>query len=923
MMIFVFTWYLIITILGLLLFPLAFKMLPGLADRGYSASRALGLILWGYIFWLFTSLGLSRNNQTGILFSLAVLVIISVWAFRSIPRGTLMEWWRAQRRVVLICEILFLLAFMGWALVRSYMPEAVGTEKPMELAFINAILKSPTFPPRDPWLAGYGISYYYFGYVIVAMLAKLSATPGGTAFNLGISMVFALSALGAYGLVYNLLIAYRKKGHPQALPRSDSMFSALLGPLFLLIVSNLEGFLHSLHNRGLFWIQDASGNWVSPFWSWLDIKDLNMPPTEPSSWVPDRFWWWWRASRVLQDYDLAGGPKEIIDEFPFFSYLLADLHPHVLAMPFGLLAITLSLNLILGGAKGTTTTFRQHINKRTLAWIAIIALLLGIILLAIGSLATSIPLVASSVLLLIFAVIIVFVLRREIVDQGLITILRTDSGTIHFGRILYLRPPAFLLAGIVLGGMFFLNAWDFPVYVALYVGAYVLWLSIDQGKPLLSYIPDFLWLGIVLGVSGVILYLPFYLSFSSQAGGLLPNLISPTRGAHLWVMFAPLLIPIFAFLAYLFARYGDRRVLMRGLRTTIGIGLVLFIMALAMGLAIVMLPGLGDFYKGFLGSQDTGELFRASLIRRLVSPGGWITLVALLTLALTALFGMESRRKENTELGIRDTGNELPDKSGLTTSHTFAVLVILLGGLMVFGPEFFYLRDQFGWRMNTIFKFYYQAWLLWSIAAAYGSIILIRNLRGGWGVAFRFGLVLLLVAGLVYPFFSLWNKTNGFQVAERSLDSSMYLLSDDPDSWAAVQWLKSAPEGIVAEAVPAAGGSYTHNARMATLSGVPNLLGWVGHQSQWRGGGEAMGNRQSDLARLYCTRDWSEALIIIDEYDIRYIVVGPLERNAYKPDPNYCPAGLVDAKFLRNLTPAFESGGITIYEYNSGLSGAP
>ncbi len=80
----------------------------------------------------------------------------------------------------------------------------------MELAFINAILKSPTFPPNDPWLSGYAISYYYFGYVLTAMLAALTGITGGVAFNLSISLVFALASIGAYGLVFNLLAVARE-----------------------------------------------------------------------------------------------------------------------------------------------------------------------------------------------------------------------------------------------------------------------------------------------------------------------------------------------------------------------------------------------------------------------------------------------------------------------------------------------------------------------------------------------------------------------------------------------------------------------------------------------------------------------------------------------------------------------------------------
>ncbi len=113
-----------------------------------------------------------------------------------------------------------------------------------------------------------------------------------------------------------------------------------LAPLFLLFVSNIEGFLEILHRHGIFWPAQSTSN----FWTWLGIKDLSDPPTQPLAWIPDRFWWWWRASRVVSDFDLRGNFQEIIDEFPFFSFLLGDLHPHVLAIPFNLLAVAIALN---------------------------------------------------------------------------------------------------------------------------------------------------------------------------------------------------------------------------------------------------------------------------------------------------------------------------------------------------------------------------------------------------------------------------------------------------------------------------------------------------------------------------------------------------------------------------------------------------
>jgi uncharacterized membrane protein len=240
----------------------------------------------------------------------------------------------------------------------------------MELAFINGILRSPVFPPQDPWLSGYAISYYYFGYVMTAMLARLSGITGSMAHNLMTSLIFALGAVGAYGILYNLLSITNRRPQLTSNTASDAQNEtavrrplsavpglALLAPLFLLLISNFGALLEILHQGGLFWVKDpATGQYSSRFWTWLDMKELSQVPAIPFHWLPlDRYLWWWRSSRVVQDYDMLKHPLEVIDEFPFFSFLLGDLHPHVLAIPFSLLAISVALNLFLGGWRGTIT----------------------------------------------------------------------------------------------------------------------------------------------------------------------------------------------------------------------------------------------------------------------------------------------------------------------------------------------------------------------------------------------------------------------------------------------------------------------------------------------------------------------------------------------------------------------------------------
>jgi len=174
---------------------------------------------------------------------------------------------------------------------------------------------------------------------------------------------------------------------------------------------------------------------------------------------------------------------------------------------------------------------------------------------------------------------------------------------------------------------------------------------------------------------------------------------------------------------------------------------------------------------------------------------------------------------------------------------------------------------------------------------------------------------LFILGGLVYTILATLSKTNNFQPpAGYTLDSTAYLWRQNPDEMQAIAWLSQAPLGVVAEAVSPTGGSYSQYARVGTLSGQPIVLGWTGHESQWRGGAREMGSRQSDLERLYCSRNQSEALQIVEQYQIRYIFVGDLERNTYRPGTENCPGGLYEVKFQRAFIPVYQAGQVTIYQ---------
>jgi uncharacterized membrane protein len=894
------SWYLLISLVGLLTVPLIFQLCSALGDRGYAFARIFGLLLWGYIFWLLASLRILPNDPGSILLALLVVLLLSAWSVYRTGIGAIRSWVRQHLKLILVVELLFLVAFFVMAVVRAANPDIVGTEKPMELAFINAILNSPDFPPHDPWLSGYAISYYYFGYVMVAMIAKLTNMPGSVAFNLGISLIFALTATGAYGMVYNLLAAVRDRTSSRSSPTGISIL-ALFGPLYILLISNVEGFLEVLHGRGFFWRTNEDGKLVSTFWQWLDIRNLAEPPSQPFSWVPSRYLWWWRASRVIQDYDFQLNWKEIIDEFPVFSYILADMHPHVLVMPFAFLAMALIFNMFRSGDQGRFHGLHRKVNFRTMAWVGVLLSLssLGFLLAGISSLNLN-YLLAGAIGLVLAGFSFVTIIP-SLKQHGASIFTSGELGEKELALPIYLSSSTLVWSAIILGGLAFVNTWDILFYIALFVGAYIVRRYKYHGGSIGDLIKEAIGLGFLLTIASAILYLPFYLGFSSQAGGIIPNLIYLTRGAHLWVMFATLFLPLFAYLIYLWRSNEGGKNLKRALVITFGFILFLWVLSLLFALGAFLIPSLGDLYLNSIAAPDLFSALGESFIRRLLNIGGWITLSIMMVLAVGLLLRLRN--------GASQSQKAIANSSVFLSSNTFALLLILLGALLVLGPEFLFLRDMFGWRINTIFKFYYQAWLLWGVVAAFGTGFLLLSLRGKWRVIFGVGLTSILFIGLTYTVLGFWTRTNGFQPPLGwSLDGTAYLERQSKDEMAAIHWLEASDEGIVAEAV---GGSYTNYARVSTLSGKPTVLGWPGHESQWRGGSREMGTREIDIERLYCSRSWEETEEIMERYGIRYVYLGTLERQTYTADR--CPGGLQEAKFSRNLTVVFSQGEVTIY----------
>ena len=224
------------------------------------------------------------------------------------------------------------------------------------------------------------------------------------------------------------------------------------------------------------------------------------------------------------------------------------------------------------------------------------------------------------------------------------------------------------------------------------------------------------------------------------------------------------------------------------------------------------------------------------------------------------------------------------------------------------GPDFLYVRDSFGHRMNTIFKFYYAAWVLWGIAAAYATVQLWPKSLDTKQLL-QLLVLLPLILGLLYPTLSLWTKTNGFKSDHGlTLDGLAYMQRSRPDEYAAIQWISAnLEEGVILEAV---GGSYSGYGRISTHTGLSTLLGWTYHEYQWRGDFSFQGSRESDTALIYTTDNIDTAKELIQNYGIDYVYVGSLERTKYQP-PDHPPIN--EEKFLDFMRVIYRVGDVTIF----------
>jgi len=841
-------WILVLLVLGFLAVPVTMVTFSHLADRGYIFSKAIGLLIVAWGAWMLASVHLAPFTWWAILAVMAALAVASFFLVRR-RWGELRSYLQAHWRLILLEEGLFwvffgLLVFIRWSNPDLWHP-GLGGEKPMDLAYLTAITRTPYFPSYDPWFAGGYINYYYFGFVLVATLIHLTGVVPYIAYNLAVPTFFAMTAMGGFAVAFNFADWWqsrRGEGGRRWLgvPRS-AVVAGVCGALFVAVIGNLAQ-VQLLWNgvRGLSVIQSpdqvATGFLLTHLSDWLSQQLVYVTQFADglSQWIKGEplpihtEWWYWNATRVIHAAEGEAGP---INEMPFFTFLFADLHAHMMALPYTLLALGLSLNII-----------------------------------------------------------------REPV-----------GGAAEVERRSWWRDPAEVLTlgllALTVGALWPINTWDFPTYTVLVVAALACREYARRGRVDLPGLWAVAWrIGLVV-VGGRLLFEPFHANYATAY-----------FGAELW----------------------------KGSRTALKDYLIIhgfFLFVLGTYLITELLRGRGhnalvrSLQLNFRHLRRLGRMQRLSELLVHPAPIWGIAVFAcaviFIVLILVALF---LEHVIGLALTLAALAALLLFSPRPDPRRQFLLCMIGLGLVLTAVVEVVVLKGDIS-RMNTVFKFYLQVWVLWAVASAAVLPELAARLRpekavhagrqqpveveegSAWTpqVAAQFetprarplkpwprrwwwAFGLLLGACLLYPVTAAKVRIRDrFENStSKTLDGSAYMrtsvYSDNGRpvvlDWdrQAFEWLRANVKGmptiLEANTQP---NLYSWGSRVSINTGLPTVIGWDWHQKQQRSifPGPIIDQRIQDVRTIYTTTDLAQAKQLLDGYAVKYIYVGPLEQLYY------------------------------------------
>lgn len=313
----VFQWWGTLFLVGAAAYPLTRRLFRNWFDGGYLFAKAVGMATVTYIVYLLGVIHVLPFTQGTVWFSLgAVFAIGTLLNFKFEIRNLRIN---QSRRVIIMLleELFFIIALVFWSWVKAHEPSIHNLEKFMDFGFTKSILDSRYFPAPDMWYAGGTINYYYFGHTVMAVLTRVSGIDLTYTFNLMLATIFAFTFTMSFSIGVQLL----------RMRKGMRVIGQIGGGLLTAFLVTLAGNMQTLYA----FTKGYDGDNVQPFWKLLwPIEDF-------ISRLPDGLnrYWYANATRFI---------PYTIHEFPSYSFVVSDLHGHVLSIPFVLLALALLIS---------------------------------------------------------------------------------------------------------------------------------------------------------------------------------------------------------------------------------------------------------------------------------------------------------------------------------------------------------------------------------------------------------------------------------------------------------------------------------------------------------------------------------------------------------------------------------------------------
>jgi YYY domain-containing protein len=738
-------WYAALQLFALVVLPIAFVVFRPWPDGGYLFAKPLGLLLVATTAWLLVSVNVIHFSFFAVLLALILLAVISYLTLRAVG-SDFKNHLVTNRKRLLRMEILVLVGYVAFLLIRAANPDLwhpwKGGEKPMDFAYLNAVVKSSTIPPYDPWYAGGYLNYYYFGQFMIASLIRFTGIVPSVAYNLAVPLLFALTIGGVYSIVSGLAELTLRARRVPAWSRKSPVYAGLVAVVFVAIAGNIDGLLQVLQGFSrTYFIDEPFGQFD-----------------------------FWRSSRMMA----PGSPGNEITEFPFFTFLFADLHAHLIAIPIAITAFAASIAVYL------------RIGRKR-PWIESVA--------------------------------------------GLFVL------------------------GVLVGSLRTINAWDFPTQLLLAGGFIVGGQLLSSSRSLVERL-------VIGGVStlfvlivGHVVYLPFHANFELFNNGVLKSQFSTDLWRYM-VIHSIFLVVIISWLVFMWRERLAHALYAVGNAPMPGTGLAGWTWQIVLVLV-------------------------AAVIATLAITGFATIAFAVIVGASVLAAGVTAQR------------------SGLPGSRysLVAVGMVVMAMALTAGVDMFTVKDDIG-RMNTVFKFYLQAWILLAMASAYflwfladAGKLSFSNLKTGRGVWMAL-LAVLLIGVMVYPVLGTRHRNaQRFEHIGLALDGMAYMeqvtyndhegpleLKHDFD---AIEWmqLNIAGSPVIIEGLS---DQYRWGNRVSIYTGLPSVIGWDWHQRQQRVGYAAtVSKRRFQVDLFFDTSLRQTAIAFMDDFNVKYVYVGEMERAKY------------------------------------------